>query len=561
MDSANEPLPPQKVEDGMDMSSSRSTDNVSSSNIDADTSQDAMDTSDFPTKGALALIVLALLLAMFTNNLDTTIIATAIPRITDEFHALDEVGWYGSAFFLTTAAFESMWGKGYKYLALKPTFLVALFIFELGSLICGVAKSSTALIVGRAIAGVGAAGAGSGAFTIIAFTAPPRHRPAYMGVMGATYAVAAFVGPLLGGIFTERLSWRWCFYINLPIGGVAAAIIFFTFKTPAAARPMPATWKEILLQMDLAGVILILASTICYLLALQWGGAKKPWSDSTVIGTLVGFIVLAITFVINEGYMGSRALLQPQLLLQRRIWTSCAFVFFISGGYFALVYYLPIYFQSIQNADPFQSGIRNLPIIFGAAIFSILSGFIVSASGVWVPLIAGGAAVGTVACGLIYTFNINTPSSQWIGYQALTGMSVGLTLQIPMMANQAAVKPEDISSISAITLFFQILGGAFFVSAAQSAFSNKLISRLATTAPGLDPSRILAVGATDLRKAFPATQIPGILLAYMDGLKVAYALVVALVGISFLFALMPRWEKLQSGAEEQQQHSKEQSPA
>lgn len=539
------------------MSSDESRENVSSSSIEADPPPDAMDTSDFPTRGALALIVLALLLAMFTNNLDTTIIATAIPRITDEFHALDQVGWYGSAFFLTTASFQSTWGKGYKYLALKPTFLVALFIFELGSLICGVAKSSTTLIVGRAIAGVGASGAGSGAFTIIAFTAPPRHRPAYMGVMGATYALAAFLGPLLGGIFTERLSWRWCFYINLPLGAVSAAIIFFTFKAPAAARPAPATWKEILLQMDLVGTVLIMASTVCYLLALQWGGTTKPWSDSTVIGTLVGFILLAIAFVINEVRMGDRALLLPRLMVRRRIWTSCAFIFFISGGYFALVYYLPIYFQSIQNADPFQSGIRNLPIIFGAAIFSILSGFLVSGFGVWVPLVAGGAAVGTVGCGLLYTFNINTPSSQWIGYQALTGMSLGLTLQIPMMANQAAVGPEDISSISAITLFFQILGGAFFVSAAQSAFANKLVTSLAATAPTLDPRLVLGVGATDLRRAFPPEQIPGILAAYMDGLKVAYALVVALVGLSFIFALMPRWEKLQPA----ERQSKEQSAA
>lgn len=539
------------------MPSKKGIDTLSSSPIEPSSSKYAMDTSDFPTKPALSLIVIALLLAMFTNNLDTTIIATAIPRITDEFHTLDQVGWYGSAFFLTTASFQSTWGKGYKYFSLKPTFLVAFFIFELGSLICGVAKNSTTLIVGRAIAGAGAAGMSSGAFTIIAFSVPPRHRPAYMGVMGATYGLAAFLGPLLGGIFTERLSWRWCFYINLPIGAVSVLIIIFSFKAPAAARPVQATWAEIVLHMDFIGIILIMTATICYLLALQWGGASRAWSNSTVIGSLVGFVVLFIAFGINEVCMGDRALLQPHLLKQRRIWTTCMFNFFISGGYFALVYYLPIYFQSIQNANPLQSGLRNLPIIFGAAICSILSGFIVSAFGIWVPLIAGGAAVGTIGCGLIYTFDISTPSSAWIGYQALTGMALGFTMQIPMMANQASVEPSDISSISSITLFFQIIGGAFFVSAGQAAFANQLVRSLATTAPDLDPHKVLSVGATNIRKVFAPVQIPAIVAAYMHGLKVTFALVVASVGISFLFALMPKWEKLRPTTAQSQVETKE----
>lgn len=233
------------------------------------------------------------------------------------------------------------------------------------------------------------------------------------------------------------------------------------------------------------------------------------------------------------------------------------FSFFISGGYFALVYYLPIYFQSIQNANPLQSGLRNLPIIFGAAICSILSGFIVSAFGIWVPLISGGAAVGTIGCGLIYTFDISTPSSAWIGYQALTGMALGFIMQIPMMDNQASVEPSDISSISSITLFFQIIGGAFFVSAGQAAFANQLVRSLATTAPDLDPHKVLSVGATNIRKVFAPAQIPAIVAAYMHGLKVTFALVIASVGISFLFALMPKWEKLRPTTAQIQVETKE----
>ena len=509
-----------------------------------------MDTSDFPSSKALFWIMIALLISMFIQNLDSTIIATAIPSITDEFHSVDQVGWYGSACFLTFASFQSTWGKAFKYFPIKSTFLVSLFIFELGSMVIALAPSSTALIVGRAIAGAGAAGVSSGVFTIIAFSAPPSKVPAYMGITGATYAIAAFVGPLLGGVFAERVTWRWCFWINLPIGAAAAIVIFFSYKPPKAATPQPASWTEIFLQMDLVGTFLIMAAVVCYLLALQWGGSTKLWSDSSVIGTLVGFALLLLAFIVNELWMGDRALLQPRLLKIRRVWTTNAYVFFISGGFFSLIYYLPIYFQSVQGVDPLTSGIHNLPIIIGC-LLCVLSGFLVAGSGYWVPFMSVGAAIGTVGCGLCYTLNIGTEAGHWIGYQALAGIGIGLGMQIPIMACQAVVTPMDISSVSAITLFFQIIGGSFAVSAAQAAFANTLAKRLIVTAPEVSPGAVLAAGAPTLRTLFPPEQIPGILEAYVGGIQVVFALSTGLVGMSFLFSLMPRWEKLRPAPKEE----------
>jgi hypothetical protein len=165
---------------------------------------------EYPTAFRLAMIIVALALSIFLVAIDMTIVATAIPRITDQFHSLDQVGWYGSAFFLTIASFQSTWGKAYKYFPLKSSFLISILVFEIGSLVCGVAKNSTTLIVGRAIAGAGGAGIASGAYTIIAFSAPPQQRPAFTGILGAAYGIASVIGPLLGGVFTDKLTWRWC---------------------------------------------------------------------------------------------------------------------------------------------------------------------------------------------------------------------------------------------------------------------------------------------------------------------------------------------------------------
>lgn len=499
--------------------------------------------SNLPSQRVLLVTMVALFLGMFTSNLDSTILATATPRITDEFHSLNDIGWYASSGFLTFAAFQTTWGKVFKYFPLKASYLISLLIFEVGSLICATAPTSTALIVGRAFAGVGGAGLCTGTFVIIGYSVEPKKQPAYMGVMGATYTLAFFTGPLLGGAFTERITWRWCFYINLPFGALAAAIIMLFFRTPSAARPMEASWKEVLLQMDLLGCGLILTAVVCYLLALQWGGTTKSWSDSSVIGTLVGFGLLSIAFIVNEIYMGERASIQPRLVKQRRIWTSLAVVFFNSGGFFVLIYYLPLYFQSIQNVGPIESGVRNLPIVIGG-VMSVISGILVSKTQQYIPWMVLGAAISTIGAGLVYTFNLHTATRDWVEFQLLVGIGTGFVSQIPMMANTAAVDMSDMSSLSAITLFFQIMGGSLLVSAGQAIFANTLVHQLVSQAPGVSATTVIGTGATRLRSTFSATQVPGILSAYMSGLKAAYALAVALVGVSVIFAAMPKWERL-----------------
>lgn len=293
-------------------------------------------------------------------------------------------------------------------------------------------------------------------------------RPAFTGILGASYGVASVVGPLLGGVFASKVSWRWCFYINLPIGGLSAAIIFFMFHTPKNAVPAKAPLKEKLLQMDPIGTLIIIPAVVCYVLALQWGGQTVPWSSGKVVATLVVFGILIVVFCVNEYFQGERAIVVPRLLKNRIVSVGMAYVFFLGGSFFLLLYYLPIYFQVVDGVSASNSGVRNLAMILATTVATIASGILITAFGHFVPLMILGAILTTIGSGLIYTLGLHSSSAHWIGYQIVAGLGVGLALQIPVITAQASVDPADLSSATAMVLFMQTIGGAFVSSPVYS---------------------------------------------------------------------------------------------
>jgi MFS family permease len=233
--------------------------------------QDQPQDMEYPPPKKAFVIMMATMLAAFLVSLDRTIVATAIPVITNHFNSLDDVGWYASAYLLTMSSFQMAMGRVYTFFDIKLVFLLCIGLFELGSIVCGVAQNSTTLIVGRAIAGMGATGLFSGAVIIVVHVLPLAKRPAYMGAFGSIFGIASVAGPLLGGAFTSNVSWRWCFFINLPIGGLAMVIIFIILKLPER-KIEQLSWKEKLLRLDPLGNLFFIPSIVCLLLALQWGG-------------------------------------------------------------------------------------------------------------------------------------------------------------------------------------------------------------------------------------------------------------------------------------------------
>ncbi|KAF2121675.1 major facilitator superfamily domain-containing protein [Lophiotrema nucula] len=508
------------------------------------THQDDGEVTEYPSKAKLTIITTALCLAVFLMALDNAIIATAIPRITEQFHSLTDVGWYGSAYLLTTAALQLQFGKFYTYLSIKWVFLTAVGIFELGSLLCGVARSSTMLIVGRAIAGLGAAGIYSGALIILANSVPLPKRPAYIGLIGSMYGVSSVAGPLLGGAFTDKATWRWCFYINLPIGAITVVLITFFFPQPQQHKPPREPLLKRIDRFDPIGTLLLVPAVICLLLALQWGGIKYSWSNGRIIALFILGGLLLIGFVGVQLWKQDKATVPPRVFRNRTVWASSLYAFGLGASFFIGVYYIPIWFQAVKGTSAVGSGIRNLPMMLSAVLLSILAGVLVTVQGHYAPYLYVGTVLMSIGAGLLSTWNPDTKSSVWIGYQILFGVGVGVCLQQPMVAVQTVLDIKDVPVGASLIVFIQSLGGAMFVSVGETVLTNQLVKELAKNAPSIHPADVIAAGSSRLQSTFHGDVLRAIVLSYNNALSKVFIVATAMAAFTIVGCVCVEWKSV-----------------
>uniref|UniRef100_A0A8H7NBT2 Major facilitator superfamily (MFS) profile domain-containing protein n=1 Tax=Bionectria ochroleuca TaxID=29856 RepID=A0A8H7NBT2_BIOOC len=418
---------------------------------------------EYPSGPRFWVIVFALCLVGFLISLDSTVIATAVPEISNEFDSLSDIGWYSSVYFLTMCLPQLSFMKVYSRYPIRLTYGAVMVVFLAGSALCGAAPNSQALIAGRALAGLGAAGLYSGNNALVPFLAPAPKRPFFFGLFLGAMGLGLGSGPLIGGVLTEN------FYLNLPVGAFICLVLYFSVQIPArtgsAAVPIP--WQRFVQSLDLPGLIILTPAMVCLLLALQWGGVAFPWSNGRVIALLVVFGVLMMVFIAAEVYQGDNAMLPNRIMHQFHVLSSVWFCICSNGTTAVLSYYLPIWFQGVKGDSPIQSGIHTLPLVITTGAASILGGGLMSAFGrvgLWTVI---GSVSAVVGAGLFTSLRPNTSLANLAGYQILSAVGSAAGRLCPSVALQNILNDNDISYGFTLLTFFASMAGATSVSIGQ----------------------------------------------------------------------------------------------
>ena len=421
----------------------------------------------------IRLIFSALVLVLLLASLDQTIVATALPTIVGDLGGIQHLSWVVTAYLLAATVSGPLYGKLGDLYGRKPVLQIAIVIFLVGSALCGLSQNMAELIGFRALQGLGAGGLIVTTVAVIGDVIPPRDRGRYQGFFGAVFGVATVIGPLLGGFFVDNLSWRWIFYVNLPVGAVALAVIAIVFHAPTT---------RVRHKIDWLGASLLAGGLTALVLFTSLGGTTYAWDSPEILGLIAAALVLLPLFVLVESRAAEPIL--PLVLFRNRVFVVAGSIGFVIGlALFGAITYMPVFLQIVKGESPTGSGLQLTPMMLGLLVTAIVSGQLISRFGRYKVFPIVGTVVATV--GLVLLSRLGTGSSTWTAslFMLVLGLGLGLVMQVLVLAVQNSVEHRYLGVATSGSLLFRQVGGSIGVAMFGAIFANRLRAELGIRLP------------------------------------------------------------------------------